>query len=100
MPAAGALPRAANRAEVEEQNDAGVLAAVAEQLIAQRVRLGYETEHAAILAHVDPERLAEAEGATLALDETELSALADLYGVAVASFFGGRVTPFSYLAGG
>lgn len=76
-----------------------LLEAVAEQLIAIRARLGYELDLAASLAHVDSERLAEAEEAAIALDEDELQALADAYGVDVAAFFGGRVTPFSYLAG-
>ena len=82
--------------------DAGrseLLAAVAEQLIAVRVRLGYDVELAASLAHVDPERLIEAEEAATALTEEELQRVAEAYGVDVAAFFGGRVTPISYLAG-
>jgi hypothetical protein len=78
---------------------ATILAAVAEKLIGERVRLGYDLELAATLAHVDAERLAEAEAGTLALTEDELGSLADAYGVGVSAFFGGRVTPFSYLAG-
>jgi hypothetical protein len=76
-----------------------ILSAVAEKLIAERVRLGYDLGLAATLGHVEEERLAAAEAGELALEERELSALADAYGVDVAAFFGGRVTPFSYLAG-
>jgi hypothetical protein len=68
-------------------------------LVGARQRLGYDIEVAAALAHIDPERLAEAEDGTTPLREDELAALADAYGVAVSAFFGGRVTPFSYLAG-
>ena len=76
-----------------------LLTEVAERLISTRVRLGYDLEAAADAARVLPERLAEAEDAAIALREDELQALADAYGVDPASFFGGRVTPFSYLAG-
>lgn len=76
-----------------------LLEAVADQLIGIRARLGYDADFAATIAHVDPERLALAEEAAIALNEDELQALADAYGVDVSAFFGGRVTPFSYLAG-
>ena len=76
-----------------------LLTEVAERLIGARVRLGYDLDAAAGAAHILPERLAEAEDASIALREDELQALADAYGVDPASFFGGRVTPFSYLAG-
>jgi hypothetical protein len=76
-----------------------ILTEVAERLISARVRLGYDLDAAAAAAHILPERLAEAEDAAIALREDELQALADAYGVDPASFFGGRVTPFSYLAG-
>jgi transcriptional regulator with XRE-family HTH domain len=83
----------------EDTERSAILIDVAERLIATRVRLGYDLEAAAAAAHILPERLAEAEDATIALREDELQALADAYGVDPASFFGGRVTPFSYLAG-
>jgi hypothetical protein len=76
-----------------------LLEAVAQQLIGIRTRLGYDLDVAATLAHLNPERLAEAEQAAVALDEDELQALADAYRVDVSAFFGGRITPFSYLAG-
>jgi transcriptional regulator with XRE-family HTH domain len=72
---------------------------VAERLISLRSGLGYELELAAQLAHIDPERLAGAEDASLALDEPELQRLADAYGVDATAFFGGRITPISYLFG-
>jgi transcriptional regulator with XRE-family HTH domain len=81
----------------EDRSD--LLAAVGERLISERVRLGFDLEFAATLAHVEAERLAAAEDGVLALGEDELQALADVYGVDVPAFFGGRVTPFSYLAG-
>jgi hypothetical protein len=84
---------------VDERANGKLLDEVAERLIGARVRLGYDLEAAAAAARVLPERLAEAEDATIALREDELQALADAYGVDTASFFGGRVTPFSYLAG-
>jgi transcriptional regulator with XRE-family HTH domain len=76
-----------------------LLAQVAEQLVAARTRLGYDIEFAAQLAHIDPEKLAEAEAGESALGEDELQALADAYDVAVTAFFGGRVTPVQYLFG-
>jgi len=76
-----------------------LLGNVAERLIAHRIRHGYDLDDAATIARVDAERLAEAEAGELALDERELAALADGYGVEVTAFFGGLVTPFSYLAG-
>jgi transcriptional regulator with XRE-family HTH domain len=76
-----------------------LLGEVAEALISIRTRLGYELEFAAQLAHLDPERLASAEEGALALDEPELQNLADAYAVDVTAFFGGRITPMSYLFG-
>ena len=73
---------------------------VAEALTVIRLRLGYDLEFAAASATLPPERLAEAEAAEIALTEMELERLAAVYGVDVTAFFGGRVTPFSYLAGG
>jgi hypothetical protein len=84
---------------VEDSARRELLEAVAQKLIGIRAGLGYDVDLAATIAHVDPERLAEAEEAAIALGEDELQALADAYGVDVAAFFGGRVTPFSYLAG-
>jgi hypothetical protein len=83
----------------DDAQRSAILIEVAERLIGTRVRLGYDLEAAAAAAHILPERLAEAEDAAIALREDELQALADAYGVDTASFFGGRVTPFSYLAG-
>ncbi len=85
-------------AKVTENNAAAAL--VAEQLTAIRVRLGYDLERAARDADIDPQRLAEAEAGESVLNESELDRLAAAYGVDVTAFFGGRVTPFSYLAGG
>ncbi len=51
------------------------------------------------LAHLEPERLAEAEDGAIALTEGELQQLADVYDIGVTAFFGGRVTPVSYLFG-
>ncbi len=85
-------------AHVMEDNAAASL--VAEQLTVIRVRLGYDLERAARDADIDPQRLAEAETGDRVLDESELDRLAAAYGVDVTAFFGGRVTPFSYLAGG
>ena len=78
---------------------ATVLAGVGDALVATRVRLGLDLETAAGEAGLDPERLAEAEAGETALDERELAALAERYGCAVTAFFGGRVTPLSYLFG-
>jgi len=76
-----------------------LLGAVAEQLVAQRIGLGLEIEDAAKVAGIEPERLAAAEEAQLALSEEELLRLADAYGVGITAFFGGKVTPYSYLFG-
>jgi hypothetical protein len=85
--------------DVEDSDRREILESVAQQLIVIRTRLGYDLDIAATLAHVDPERLAEAEEASITLDEAELQGLADAYGVDISAFFGGRITPFSYLAG-
>jgi len=76
-----------------------LLAGVGETLVAIRARLGVDVEDAARSAGIEPERLAEAEAGETALDERELAALAERYGCAVEAFFGGRVTPLSYLFG-
>jgi hypothetical protein len=76
-----------------------LLAEVAEKLISVRSALGYDLDLAAHLAHLDPERLACAEEGSLALNEPELQNLADAYGVDITAFFGGRITPMSYLFG-
>jgi transcriptional regulator with XRE-family HTH domain len=76
-----------------------LLAGVGETLVGIRARLGLDVEDAARAAGIDPERLAEAEAGETALDERELAALAERYGCAVTAFFGGRVTPLSYLFG-
>ncbi|HEY0798743.1 MAG TPA: hypothetical protein VGD50_06305 [Candidatus Baltobacteraceae bacterium] len=78
---------------------AQLLAEVAEQLISVRTGLGYDLDFAAQQAHLEPERLAEAEAGMAALGEDELQRVADAYGVDMTAFFGGRVTPISYLFG-
>lgn len=77
-----------------------ILAIVGERLIASRTVRGIALEEAATDARIPLERLAEAEAGEAALEEPELRHLADVYGVDVTAFFGGRVTPLSYLAGG
>ena len=72
---------------------------VADALTVHRVRLGWDIESAASAASLAPERLAEAEAGETALSEAELDRLASAYGVDVSAFFGGRITPFNYLAG-
>ena len=76
-----------------------LLGTVAEQLVSYRIGLGLEVEEAAREAGIEPERLAAAEEAQMALSEEELGRLADAYGVGVTAFFGGKVTPYSYLFG-
>ncbi len=78
---------------------AGILAQVAEQLIAIRTRLGLDVEVAAAQAQIDAARLAEAEAAEAFLSEAELQRLADAYDIDVTALFGGRVTPVQYLFG-
>jgi transcriptional regulator with XRE-family HTH domain len=78
---------------------ADVLASVGEALISIRTGLGHSVERAAALADLEPERLAEAEAGEIALAEEELQRLADAYDVGITAFFGGRVTPVSYLFG-
>ena len=80
-------------------SESNVLADVGEILVSLRSRLGFDIEYAADIAHLDAERLAEAEAGEIALGESELRGLAEAYGVAVTVFFGGRTTPLSYLAG-
>jgi len=79
--------------------DSNVLRTVGERLLAERVRVGLDLEAAAKSSSIAEDRLATAEGGELALDEDELERLADTYGVDATAFFGGRVTPFQYLAG-
>ena len=76
-----------------------VLGAVAEMLISCRTAEGLDFDDAAEEAHIDPERLAGAEAGELALNEDELERLAEIYGVGITAFFGGRVTPMNYLFG-
>lgn len=78
---------------------ANVLADVAERLVSHRAIPGIAFREAALRARIEPERLAAAEAGEFALEETELRRLADAYGIDVTAFFGGRVTPLSYLAG-
>ena len=72
---------------------------VAEALTVHRVKLGLDIETAAAMATLTPERLAESEAGETALTEAELDRLAAAYGIDVSAFFGGRITPFNYLAG-
>ncbi len=76
-----------------------LLAGVGEALVSIRARLGLDIEDVARAAGIEPERLAEAEAGEAGLDERELAALAERYGCAATAFFGGRVTPLSYLFG-
>ena len=76
-----------------------VIGIVAERLVSHRTLCGLTLERAAADARIEPERLAEAEAGENALEESELRRLADTYGVDLTAFFGGRVTPLSYLAG-
>ncbi len=76
-----------------------ILAQLAEQLISIRTSLGYDIDDAARSAGIDPQRLAEAEDAGVALSDEELERLADAYDVGVTAFFGGKVTPVQYLFG-
>lgn len=78
---------------------AAILSAVGEQMISLRTTRGLDIELVAQLAHLEPERLAEAEDGAIALTESELQQLADVYEIGVTAFFGGRVTPVSYLFG-
>lgn len=80
-----------------QENEAAAL--VAEQLTVTRTRLGYDLERAARDAGIDPQRLAEAEAGETRLTAPELDGLAAAYGVDVTAFFGGRITPYGYLAG-
>ena len=80
-------------------HDENLLAEVGEQLLSIRSQQGGVLEEIAAKAKIDPERLAGAEAGQTKLKANELQALADVYGVDVTAFFGGRVTPFSYLAG-
>ena len=84
---------------MDSDDRAAILSAVAEQMISLRTARGLDLELVAQLAHLDAERLAEAEDGAVALDEEELQRLADVYEVGVTAFFGGRVTPVSYLFG-
>ncbi|HMD03100.1 MAG TPA: helix-turn-helix transcriptional regulator [Candidatus Baltobacteraceae bacterium] len=76
-----------------------LLAEVATLMISLRTERGHTLEAAAHLAHLDPERLAQAEAGEIALDENELQNLADAYDVSITAFFGGKVTPVAYLFG-
>jgi transcriptional regulator with XRE-family HTH domain len=84
---------------VNSGDRAAILSAVAEQMISLRTTRGLDLEFVADLAHLEPERLAEAEDGAIALNEEELQRLADVYEVSVTAFFGGRVTPMNYLFG-
>jgi transcriptional regulator with XRE-family HTH domain len=84
---------------MSDRGSPDVLQAVGERMLGERVRLGLALEEAAQAADLQEDRLAGAEAGELALDEDELGRLAEAYGVDATAFFGGRVTPFQYLAG-
>ena len=72
---------------------------VADHIASQRMRLGMPLEEVARRSGIDSERLAEAENAQIRLNEDELQRLADVYGIDITAFFGGRITPLQYLFG-
>ncbi|MFN2459879.1 MAG: hypothetical protein ABR591_04230 [Candidatus Velthaea sp.] len=76
-----------------------ILATVARELTALRAERGIDFADAARGAAVGEERLAAAEHAEGGLTPDELERLAAWYGVDVTRFFGGRMTPLSYIAG-
>lgn len=78
---------------------ADVVERVAQELGSQRARLGISLEDAARRANVDAAKLADAENAETVLDESELQRLADVYGIDITAFFGGRITAKEYLFG-
>lgn len=78
---------------------ADVVERVAQELGSQRARLGISLEDAASRANVDAAKLADAENAETVLDESELQRLADVYGIDITAFFGGRITAKEYLFG-
>jgi transcriptional regulator with XRE-family HTH domain len=78
---------------------ADIVERVAQELGSQRARLGISLDRAALMAGIDPQRLSEAEDAEAVLDENELQRLADVYGIDITAFFGGRITPKEYLFG-
>lgn len=78
---------------------ADIVERVAQELGSKRAQLGMSLEEAARCANIDAAKLAAAENAETALDESELQRLADAYGIDVTAFFGGRITPKEYLFG-
>jgi transcriptional regulator with XRE-family HTH domain len=78
---------------------ADIIEQVAQELGSQRARLGISLDDAAQAAKIDAGKLAAAENAETVLDENELQRLADVYGVDVTAFFGGRITAKEYLFG-
>lgn len=78
---------------------ADIVERVAQELGSKRAQLGISLEEAARRANIDAAKLAAAENAETALDESELQRLADAYGIDVTAFFGGRITPKEYLFG-
>ena len=79
--------------------DDDVRVRVGEQLVRFRSEEGLSLEEASEDAEIDAERLAGAEAGELALTDAELADLAEVYGIEVTQFFGGGVTPISYLFG-
>ena len=73
--------------------------AVGERIATFRAERGYALDDLAAASSVDLERLADAEDGVAPLADDELQRLADAFGIDVTALFGGRVTPFNYLAG-
>jgi transcriptional regulator with XRE-family HTH domain len=82
-----------------EARASSVLLDVGERIARLRATQGLTLEDVAGSARIDAERLAGAEVGEFALDDAELRRLADTFNVDLTALFGGRVTPFSYLAG-
>ncbi len=79
--------------------DENVLDAVGERMAAFRTIRGLTLEDVCADTGLDIERVAEAEAGEIALGDSELQRLAEVYGIEVTALFGGHVTPISYLAG-
>jgi transcriptional regulator with XRE-family HTH domain len=78
---------------------ATLVAAVADALVQFRTQAGRDLDEVAHCAAIEPERLSSAEDGEIALEPAELDRLAEVYGIDVSAFFGGRTTPLAYLAG-
>jgi transcriptional regulator with XRE-family HTH domain len=73
---------------------------VGERLVRFRLQAGLEPEPAAAKAHIDIERLADAEAGEIALSDAEIASVARAYGVDPTEIFGGRITPIRDIAAG